>query len=63
MYSAFSLALIAAVASAIKQIEPASINQPQVDPIAAEPVGNVNKPVGIIPKPVGLIPDLAESEN
>ena len=56
MYSAFSLALIAAVASAIKRIEPvaAGIVQP-IEHIKAEPV--------LVNKPVGLIPDLAKDEK
>ena len=56
MYSAFSLALIAAVASAIKRIEPvgAEIVQP-IEHIKAEPI--------LVNKPVGLIPDLAKDEK
>jgi hypothetical protein len=56
MYSAFSLALIAAVASAIKRIEPVGADLPQpIEHTKVEPV--------LVNKPVGLIPDLAKDEK
>ena len=56
MYSAFSLALIAAVASAIKRIEPVGADLPHpIEQNKVEPV--------LINKPVGVIPDLDKDEK